>query len=256
MQKINLSSSKKAEIYEYIIKNANKKNHFKPVLFATIICIFILLGTLATVYAEEIKDTIVNIFTSNVTRKIDKEKKKTEFYSNSIVKINYDADIPETEQYDTKNPTYTYQELETKLGIPFLKSDFIGLEEISISYVKKQEGKIAEARFSVANYKNGERPVERCWISFSLLTKYADQDLLKKSRHRAQGNFENAEYYIHSLNTMAYIIKSDNVFTAIFDYKGVQYTLRFQNRQMYETLEDEIKETYEKGIAILDSLYL
>lgn len=256
MNKIKLPLEKKEEIYEKIMSKQRKMPYLKPIFITSIISLVVLVGALGTVYAEDIKEAFKNIINPNVTRKENKENKKTEFYSNGISEINYDADIPETKQYNPENPVYTYEELETKLGIPFLKSEYMGLQDINLSYVAKEKGKLAEAKFSIANYGNGEKPKVRFNFSFAILTKYADKEKLEESRFRAQGNFENKEHYINALNTTAYIIKSDNTFTALFDYQSVRYTLQLTNRQIYETIEEERNKTWEYGIQILESLYL
>lgn len=255
ISKIKLPEERKEEIYNSVINKQKKRQYFKPVFITATIAFVILIGTLGTVYAEEIKTVFTNIVNSTIVKKENKEKRKVEFYSNGISEVNYDANIPETKQYDPKNPNYTYEELETELGIPFLKSDYLGLEDIHLTYVEKKKEKLAEAEFSIANYGHGENPKVRWQFSFAILTKYAEQKRLEESRFRAQGNFEQVEYYIQSLYTTAYIVKKDNTFTAIFDYCDVRYTLVVLNKQIYESLEEERRETWKYGTQLLDSLY-
>lgn len=269
MQKINLSSSKKEEIYENIIKNGNKKNHFKPVLIATVVCIFVLLGTLGFVYAEEIKNAFntIRIFHSN-----KENSRVTTIKSSAIAEINYEADIPEAKvvleserEKGIKNKEYTIQELEELLGIKLLKSEYYKKEKLEQYYTEKVDNKISRASFLLENFTNAkyfkkgklEDKEDVYTMSISFVTKYCSTHEQEKIVE-ITGAYREDTYYIKALDTTAYILKhtlEDNLWgtgnwIVCFDYQNIRYSMRVQ---WYNKNEEEKTSAL---ATILNSLYL
>lgn len=250
MNKIKLPLEKKEEIYKNILeRESKKKSYFKPIFVTTVVFVLMLLGSLGFAYAEEIE-----IMFNTMTKNQNKEKKKTEFNSSAVVEVNYDANISEM-QYDyRKNPFYTYDELETIFGIPFLKSDYFGLENLYPLYVRKKKNKIAEVSFSIDNYNLLEyRKLEddNYHLTMSFITKYADQ---KKNQFLVQGPHEDTEYYIEALKTKVYIANNLAPIQTrfiLFDYCGVHYNLYLRF-----SITKSKQEADEETIRILESLYL
>lgn len=252
MNKIKLPEERKEEIYNSVLnkQKQKKRQYFKPVFITTISAFVIPIGTLGTVYAEEIK-----IMFNSMTKVQNKEKKKTEFNSSAVAEVNYNANISEM-QYDYRNnPFYTYDELETIFGIPFLKSDYFGLENLYPLYVRKKRNNISEVSFSIDNYNLLEyRKLEddNFSLTISFITKYADKR--KTNQFSVQGTHEDTEYYIEALKTKAYI--SSNLETIqtryiLLDYYGVHYNL-YLRFSINKTKQEADEET----IQILESLYL
>lgn len=258
VQKINLSQEKKVEIYEKIKEYSNKRTYFKPILLTTFVFIFVLLGMLGTVYAEEIKEAINTIF----IRKINNEHAhQTDLKGNILAEINYEADIAEAspKTLDEKrtgnlNSYYTYEELETKLGIPLLKSDYFKRKNFYQELTEKMEGKITRASFSMENFKDTKEKLDGNHTFYiSLETKYW-QD---KNNHifGISGAFKEEQYYIHSLDTTAYIFKyhdgyRNQQWEVLVIYQNIIYRFEFN------FYRKDLNSMWEEATQILDSLYL
>lgn len=250
MQKIKLSKEKKEEIYENIINRERKNNIFKPILLVTTICLIVIVGTLGTVYAEEIKDTISSFFIKMV---YNEETHTGKLEGNVISEINYDADIPESTQYDPQT-IYTYEKLETELGKSFLKSDYFKNKNFYQVFTEKEEGKIARSLFTIENFMDTkEKGDGNHTFSIYLKTKYSQNEDI--SLFAADKKTKEEQYYISSLDTTAYIFKwhdgyRDQQWFVFLEYQNVVYRFEFL------FIRNDPNEMWEETINILDSLYL
>lgn len=265
MQKIKISKVKKEEIFSKIMEEKlEKKRHLKLVFITTCLLVFLILGSLGLVYAEEIKNTF------NTIKIFHSSSKETIITSNVIVEINYEADIPEAQpilaeerQNGKKNNEYTFQELEDLLEIKLLKSEYYKKEKLEQYFTEKVDNKISRASFDLENFTNAkeikkgkiEDLEDRYTMSFSLTTKYASTDIKENSKEVWSGYREDT-YYIQALDTSAYIFKRNIENTILddwsvrFDYENIHYTFWLH---MYNKEEKEKTETM---VKILESLHL
>lgn len=259
MNKIQLSEKKKEEIYMNTIENLNRKNkkyYFKPILFATIICVFVLIGTLGTVYAEEIKEAINTIF---IKRTHDDDSNYTKLEADTLVEINYDADIPEYNpqvSYEKEGKDYSYEELENLLGIKLLKSDLFKKKLLYQEKTDKLNGKISSVWFSIKDFMESSQKFDGIYdMNISFLTQYASEEEKNSPLFQGIGSYEEDQYYINSLNTTAYFIKShaghdSQSWSVMFIYQNVYYRFSFDfMREDHASMQEEV-------INILESLHL
>ncbi len=260
MDKIQLSERKKEEIYMNTIENLSKKNkkhYFKPILITSIICLCAIIGTLGTVYAEELKETIQKIF---IKRTHDEEKNYTKLETDDLAGINCDADIPEYNPQSSdemgKGINYSYAEIENLLGVKILKSDLFKKTMLYQEKTNKQDGKITFAWFSINDFMISPKKFDGIYnMNISFLTSYASEEEKNDPLFEGRGSFNEEEYYLSKLNTMAYFIKKHDghdtqSWDVIFMYNNINYRFSFDfMREDHESMRDEV-------IQILESLYL
>lgn len=264
MKKIKLSQEKKDEIYEKILNKQVKKNYFNPIVIAIVICLVTVFGTLGTVYAEEIKNAINTIL---MKRTYNEEKHATKLESNGLAIINYNANIPEVESKTKEeiskgivNEYYSYEELEKLLEIKLLKSDYFKNNMLYQNHTKKENGKISEAGFSIKNFTDVKGDLDNVYsMGIYIKTKYAPEEIQNLPYYEISGSFLEEEYFIKSLNTNAYIFKTDcsnssscfvQTWQIKFVYENICYSFKFQFiNETTEFIRSEI-------FNILESLYL
>lgn len=258
MNKIKLPGERKEEIYENIMSKQRKMSYLKPIFITSIISLVVLVGALGTVYAEEIKEAINTIFIKKVH---NEENHTTKLEGNILAEINYDANIPEANpktlderRKGNLNQYFTYEELETKLGIPLLKSEYFKRKNLYQELTEKEDGKITRASFNIENFMDTKERVDgNHMFSFYLKTKYLqNQD---NSLFSVSGRVTDEQYHISSLDTMAYIFKfhdgyRDQMWKVFVIYQNIIYQFEFN------FIRKESNEMWEETIRILESLYL
>ncbi len=267
---IQISEERKEKIYENIMESKKqKKVYLKPIFITVVLIVFIALGSLGLVYAEEIKNAFntIRIFHSNKDN-----SRVTTIKSNAIAEINYEADIPEADVVveeerikGIKNKEYTIQELEELLGIKLLKSEYYKKEKLEQYYTEKVDNKISRASFLLENFTNAkyfkkgklEDKEDVYTMSISFVTKYCpahEQEIDME----ITGEYREDVYYIDALDTTVYIMKlglEDNVWgtgnwIVRFDYHNIHYKIE---AHMYNKNEEEKTNAL---ATILNSLHL
>lgn len=246
---IKLSDKRSNEIMLDIINKKHKKTRMflKPIIISSFILLF---GIFGIVHADDIVRTF-NTFRYKFNG-VDYVERK----SFGTVELNYDADIPEVlPNGDIKN-TYSFEEVEKKLGIKLLKSKYFKKDTLGGGSTKKN-GKIADIGFSIKNFtdydleKDHQRYIEMFTYSAYMKTKYSDDlndyDFFGGAMDKPE------EYYIKSLDTTALIITYNRGkgYHVMFDYDNVRYTLHFD----FLCEPDKRDNAYKRVTDILESLH-
>lgn len=226
---LSVSEIKKNDIYDNIV-NKKEKYKFHHLVTAVSCCFILLIGIFSVVYAEQIGD-VFNTLKVKYLEKIVDDKKYIvpDVKSDSQAVINYKADL-------VKDMSYSYDELNDKLGINILRNSLFKKNDFTITCNEKKDNNIGFLVLKMDNafdeqpkYKGGYyREVILVRFEVIIATKYAE----RKAGRTYSYFTKSEEFYINNLNTKAILIRmdgdySDNMWEVRFDYNNISYHLSF-----------------------------
>ena len=223
---INLNDDKKSKMLNNII---NHKNRYvlKPSMALLILVVSIFLG--GTVYAVVKSDFYNTLIVMYKDR--DNGEKDVNLSSSAIKEINYQSEIRAFDNTQ-KQIYYSYEEVETKLGIKLLKSNLFKDQKLYIGTIERDNNNNI-GRIEIRHYKNNLKNNDNLiigWFHYRIATKYAkkienskeEQELIEK--YNLAWSHNATELYIKNLNTTALIaLDSDRVYRCRFDYDNIRY---------------------------------
>lgn len=243
--KLDIPSEREEILKNQIIDGYKKKQRNKKVVFSILIVFSgLLLGT-GIIYAKDIKANIDKIVTKISERKNSQGilYKNYKIESDARKELNYDAKLeePKCDDYidnftgiteDNKCYTlYTYDELESELGIKLLKNDLFERNKFILKRVSRINGKISFIELQIKNPMNAKmNSSETTYITMSvyMLTKY------HKSKNNKLWEFNDTsdgihEYYIKNLDTTAHGTGHGHLSRYVFlVYDDIIYKLRIK----------------------------
>lgn len=227
VKKINPNQDKMKKTYNLITEKQFDRG-IKYLRKGFACCCIVVLAFFCIVYADEIKESITS-FRIEYSKKTDNRNDLIKVYSDSIVEINYDANIPETNKLVTPEE-YTIEELEKLLSIKLLKSEYFENNSFTQDITEKVDGKISRAIFKnddlmnihQKEYHGSDYKVEKIIMSIELVTKYFQDN------NGNNGIFPNVdyseEYFIKSLKEKSLIINyNKSSFVVMFEYDNIRY---------------------------------
>lgn len=225
----------------YRISNINKRKRKMYSLFLSLI--FVSFMTFCIAYADDIKDTLNNIFYYHVTKGDYQKKDYIYINSNAVKEINQNANLVSPSKCVAESyslalldnldkdcyPSYTVYELEKELGVKLLKSNYFKNQRAIYDIEVKNNDKYAYLSFgyyinSYFDRKNYLESEPSIYFSYVIKTKYYDRvnEILGIGKSAESKNIE--QYYIKKIKTTASIIKkNDNDIYYVFDYDGIIY---------------------------------
>lgn len=167
---IDLPNERKDYLKGKLIKEYRKKEKIKNFFLSSLIVFSILLVGTGIAYADDIKNSINKVITKIYNGKSSNGSNFTNYKieSDAIKDLNYDANLrdPKCEKpindYEGINENdecyslYSYEELESELGIQLLKNDLFKDNRIILNKVSRIDGKISYIKLRMPNPMKGK----------------------------------------------------------------------------------------------------
>lgn len=237
---VKLSKDKSNDLKALIITGYKKRKRNKRIILSVFIILNIALVSTGITYAKEIKEMVTSIFTRAYTIKNNdgEEIQKLKIMSNVIKELNYDANLSEPKcqtginSFENKPinedcfSMYTYEELESELGIKLLKNDLFKRNKFILSRIQRNEGKIADISLEMGNvFINNKENLNSSLVNYNIYihTKYREDN----NGELNHGNYTEEtipKYKIDKLNTIAYGIEYGRRRVIYFDYDNIMYS--------------------------------
>ncbi len=224
-KKIIESDFDKSQNYKKIISKIESNNQ-KKVAFKlryAYIAIFLLIAVIGVSFGGvKARDFIKNY-------RLEKQNDETRILFKDKVNKDYASDLFKENDY------YTYEEIENKLQLKLLKNkkyaNFFDSELFEALHLKTNNDKIASIKFSLVNSDKSTRYIDKNWLNITINTNYNDDEYYASFKG---ANREQEEYYINSLDTVAFIdrIVSTKDFRCspvqvLLSYNNITYGMRF-----------------------------
>ena len=221
---LKVDNSKKNKIINNILDNKKKKYILKPSVAVFILIISIFIGgiTYATVKTDFYNTLSVKF------RENKKGKKDAILNSHAIKELNYQADVKQFDDND-KYLKYTYDELESKLGIKLLKNDALNKAKLYFSNLYKDQDNNIKNMWIWNTPKISTEKYFVGLFHIRIITKYADRKISEEEQDYIDKmglawSYDAKEVFIKNLNTMAVVSNdSDSSLRYRFDYDNVIY---------------------------------
>lgn len=226
---LSVSEIKKNDIYDNIV-NKKEKYKFHHLVTAVSCCFILLIGIFSVVYAEQIGD-VFNTLKVKYLEKIVDDKKYIvpDVKSDSQAVINYKADL-------VKDMSYSYDELNDKLGINILRNSLFKKNDFTITCNEKKDNNIGFLVLKMDNALDEQPKYGGNYYREVILVRFEVVIATKYAERRAERTYSYIdkfeEFYINNLNTKAILIcvtgdYSDNMWEVRFDYNNISYHLSF-----------------------------
>lgn len=212
IDEVDLNNQEYSEIKRNVITNNKKTFGFKVKYALLLIMLFI--SVIGVANADKIIKHYKIVTNDN---KSFEESGNRSFISNSRIEKDFSKEILKKDTY------YTYDDIEDKLNLKFLKSNYLKSDLFLLRHLDIEKNMIAKASFELVNEDKTE-PKFSIIIETNYLTE--DSGLTIKG-----GKVFYEEYYIQNLNTEAIIVKygeklASNVIVEL-SYDNILYELQF-----------------------------
>lgn len=238
--KIDLTDEESSILKEEVIKKYYKKQKTKKIIYSLLIIFSIIIIGTGITYADEIEEQISKLISIKFVDKKDGSAGKIFIYTDSKKVLNYDAKLEEFQCEISKADSipkddnckyYSYAELEEKLNIKLLNSDFFKKQHFLIKGINYTNGKISNIILYLINPIDNEKlgGYTNITLRIYISTKYSKEKEIPIDKEKYNSEKTKKLYHINSLNVPVYGYNYNSYQLLSFEYDSILYALDVYN---------------------------